>query len=425
MTTTSMTNDETLRKILSGDGFDFLKDALARTLAEVMEIEVARLTGAGLHEKNPERQTSRNGYRERRFDTRLGSIELLIPKLRKGSYFPGFLEPRKRSERALLAVIQEAYVQGVSTLRAPKGARGPGTLSGSFARKVEDLLLTLGVENCSKSEVSRVCQALDDEVAAFRERPLEMAYPYLWLDATYLKVREDGRVVSRAVVVAYGVNEDGYREVLGLEVGLSESEAFWTEFLRSLVRRGLRGVELVVSDDHKGLVAALTRTLEGASWQRCYVHFLRNVNAKVPKARAGMVIELLRTIFAQTDEATARAQLRFVADKLSAQEPEVSRMLLEAEPDLLAHYAFPAAHRKQLRSTNPLERLNKEIKRRGDVVGIFPNRAAITRLIGAVLAEQHDEWQVGRRAFRGQIGQVKVIPETTMDTLMQPQMIAA
>lgn len=407
MTTTSMTNDETLRKILSGDGFDFLKDALARTLAEVMEIEVARLTGAGLHEKSPERQTSRNGYRERRFDTRLGSIELLIPKLRKGSYFPGFLEPRKRSERALLAVIQEAYVQGVST------------------RKVEDLLLTLGVENCSKSEVSRVCQALDDEVAAFRERPLEMAYPYLWLDATYLKVREDGRVVSRAVVVAYGVNEDGYREVLGLEVGLSESEAFWTEFLRSLVRRGLRGVELVVSDDHKGLVAALTRTLEGASWQRCYVHFLRNVNAKVPKARAGMVIELLRTIFAQADEATARAQLRFVADKLSRQEPEVANMLLEAEPDLLAHYAFPAAHRKQLRSTNPLERLNKEIKRRGDVVGIFPNRAAILRLIGAVLAEQHDEWQVGRRAFRGQIGQVKVIPETTMETLMQPQMIAA
>lgn len=404
---TSMTNDETLRKILSGDGFDFLKDALARTLGEVMEIEVARLTGASLHEKNPERQTSRNGYRERRFDTRLGSIELLIPKLRKGSYFPGFLEPRKRSERALLAVIQEAYVQGVST------------------RKVEDLLLTLGVENCSKSEVSRVCQALDDEVAAFRERPLEMAYPYLWLDATYLKVREDGRVVSRAVVVAYGVNEDGYREVLGLEVGLSESEAFWTEFLRSLVRRGLRGVELVVSDDHKGLVAALTRTLEGASWQRCYVHFLRNVNAKVPKARAGMVIELMRTIFAQNDEATARAQLRFVADKLSPQEPEVSRMLLEAEPDLLAHYAFPAAHRKQLRSTNPLERLNKEIKRRGDVVGIFPNRAAIVRLIGAVLAEQHDEWQVGRRAFRGQIGQLKALPETTMEAIMQPQMLAA
>lgn len=376
MTTPSMTNDEALRKMLTGDGIDFLKDALARTLAEVMEIEVARLTGANLHEKSTDRQTTRNGYRERRFDTRLGSIDLLIPKLRKGSYFPGFLEPRKRSERALLAVIQEAYVQGVST------------------RKVEDLLLTLGVENCSKSEVSRVCQALDDEVAAFRERPLEMAFPYLWLDATYLKVREDGRVVSRAVVVAYGVNEDGYREVLGLEVGLSESEAFWTEFLRSLVRRGLRGVELVVSDDHKGLVAALTRTLEGASWQRCYVHFLRNVNAKVPKARAGMVIELLRTIFAQNDEAAARAQLRFVADKLSAQEPEVSRMLLEAEPDLLAHYAFPTAHRKQLRSTNPLERLNKEIKRRGDVVGIFPNRAAIIRLIGAVLAEQHDEWQV-------------------------------
>jgi transposase-like protein len=407
MTTTSMNNDEALRKILSGDGFDFLKDALVRALTEVMEVEVARLTGAGLHERSDERQNSRNGYRERRFDTRLGSIELLIPKLRKGSYFPGFLEPRKRSERALLAVIQEAYVQGVST------------------RKVEDLLLTLGVENCSKSEVSRVCQALDDEVAAFRERPLEMAYPYLWLDATYLKVREDGRVVSRAVVVAYGVNEDGYREVLGLEVGLSESEAFWTEFLRSLVRRGLRGVEPVVSDDHRGLVAALTRTLEGASWQRCYVHFLRNVNAKVPKARAGMVIELLRTIFAQSDEATARAQLRFVADKLTAQEPEVARMLLDAEADLLAHYAFPEAHRKQLRSTNPLERLNKEIKRRGDVVGIFPNRPAIVRLIGAVLAEQHDEWQVGRRAFPGAIGQVKVIPETTMETLMQPQMLAA
>lgn len=400
---TSMTNDEALRKILSGDGFDFLRDTLARTLAEVMEVEIARLTGADLHEKNPERQNSRNGYRERRFDTRLGSIELLIPKLRKGSYFPGFLEPRKRSERALLAVIQEAYVLGVST------------------RKVEDLLLTLGVENCSKSEVSRVCQALDDEVAAFRERPLESAYPYLWLDATYLKVREDGRVVSRAVVVAYGVNQDGYREVLGLEVGLSESEVFWTDFLRSLVKRGLRGVELVVSDDHKGLVKALTRTLEGASWQRCYVHFLRNVNARVPKARAGMVIELMRTIFAQPDEASARTQLRFVADKLQTQEPDVAAMLLEAEPDLLAHYAFPAAHRKQLRSTNPLERLNKEIKRRGDVVGIFPNRAAIIRLIGAVLSEQNDEWQVGRRTFRGAIGQVKAIPEM----IMQTQMIAA
>ncbi|HEY9722315.1 MAG TPA: IS256 family transposase, partial [Oscillatoriaceae cyanobacterium] len=334
MTTHSMPNDEIFRKLLSGDSLDFLKDALARTLAEIMEVEIARLTGAELHEKSAERQTSRNGYRERRFDTRLGSIELLIPKLRKGSYFPGFLEPRKRSERALLAVIQEAYIQGVST------------------RKVEDLLLTLGVENCSKSEVSRVCQALDEEVAAFRERPLESSYPYLWLDATYLKVREDGRVVSRAVVVAYGVNSDGFREVLGLEVGLSESESFWTEFLRSLVRRGLRGVELVISDDHKGLVAALTRTLEGASWQRCYVHFLRNVNARVPKARAGMVIELMRTIFAQPDEASARAQLRFVAEKLATQEPEVANMLLEAEPDLLAHYAFPAAHRKQLRSTN-------------------------------------------------------------------------
>jgi len=283
---------------------------------------------------------------------------------------------------------------------------------------VEDLLLTLGVENCSKSEVSRVCQALDDEVAAFRERPLESAYPYLWLDATYLKVREDGRVVSRAVVVAYGVNTDGYREVLGLEVGVSESETFWTDFLRSLVKRGLRGVELVVSDDHKGLVKALTRTLDGASWQRCYVHFLRNVHGRVAKSQAGMVTEAIRTIFSQPNGTEARAQLRRVADSLRKQEPAVATMLLEAEPDLLAHYAFPAAHRKQLRSTNPLERLNKEIKRRGDVVGIFPNREAIIRLIGSVLAEQNDEWHVGRRTFRGAIGQVKAIPEAIMQTAM-------
>lgn len=385
MAKNSMAAADALRKIIGDDHTDMLKDALKQMLSEIMEVEVGRMTGATLHEHSDERLAHRNGYRERRFDTRMGSIDLEIPKLRKGSYFPSFLEPRRRAEKALMAVIQEAYVLGVST------------------RKVEDLLAQLGITNCSKSEVSRICLALDVEVEAFRTRPLDGPYPYLWLDATYQKVREGGRVVSNAIVVAYAVNADGFREVVGVSIGPSETEAFWTEFLRELKARGLSGVQLVISDAHNGLQTAISKVLTGASWQRCYVHFLRNVQGRVAKSQAGMVSEAIRTIFSQPNGTEARAQLRRVADSLRKAHPAVADMLEAAEADLLAYFGFPEAHRKQIRSTNPLERLNKEIKRRTDVVGIFPNRKALLRLVGMVLVEQHEEWQVGRRYLSGDL----------------------
>jgi len=381
MTTTknSMTVGELVGKILGEGNPDFLKSALVALLDQVMAVEVSRLVGADAHERTAERTTHRNGYRERRFDTRVGTVDLAIPKLRKGSYFPSFLEPRCRSEEALLNVIQEAYVHGVST------------------RKVKDLVQALGVEGISKSEVSRICATLDEQVEAFRSRPLTKAYPYLWLDATHLKVRDGGRVVSNAVVVAYGLNEDGYREVLGVAIGASETEAFWVEFLRDLVGRGLHGVKLAMSDAHKGLKAAIASVLSGASWQRCTVHFMRNVQGKVSKAAQGMVTATVRTIFLQPDLRSAVEQLERVAQMLAAKHPQVSEMLWEAQEDILAYMHFPEAHWRQIRSTNLLERLNKEIARRADVVGIFPNPAAVIRLIGMVLAEQNDEWQLGRR----------------------------
>jgi len=381
MTTTknSMTVGELVGKILGEGNPDFLKGALVALLNQVMAVEIGQLVGAEPHERADGRTNQRNGYRERRFDTRVGTVDLAIPKLRKGAYFPSFLEPRRRSEEALLNVIQEAYVHGVST------------------RKVSDLVRALGVEGISRSEVSRICASLDEQVEAFRNRPLEKRYPYLWLDATHLKVREAGRVVSNAVVVAYGLNEDGYRVVIGMAVGASENETFWMEFLRSLVERGLSGVQLAISDAHKGLKKAISTVLTGASWQRCTVHFMRNVQGKVTKAAQGMVTASVRTIFNQPDHGSAVTQLEKMAEMLPARYPQVAEMLWEAMEDILAYMHFPETHWRQIRSTNLLERLNKEIARRSDVVGIFPNPASALRLIGMVLAEQNDEWQVGRR----------------------------
>ena len=355
-------------------------------LAEaVMEAEVTGLTGTAKGERAPDRRlTSRNGYRERRWDTRVGTLALSIPKVRDGSYFPSLLEPRRRAERALLAVVQEAYVLGVST------------------RRVEDLVEALGIASLSRSEVSRICAALDAEVDTFRSRPLgDERYPYLWLDATYIKVREAGRVTSMAALVATGVAATGERRVLGLELAPGNDEgSAWPAFIRQLCERGLAGVRLVISDDHRGLVKAVGEQLLGAAWQRCRVHFTRNAQDLVPRSARSMVATVIRSIFEQPDEASARAQLRRVVDGLRERFPAVAALLVGAEADLLVHFTFPDTHRRQIRSTNPLERLNKEIKRRTAVVGIFPTRASLIRLVGMVLAEQDDEWQDGRRYFR-------------------------
>lgn len=375
----SMALEGLLRKAQSEADTDYLRDGVRVLSQALMELEVSQHLGAERHERTGSRSGQRNGYRERGWDTRVGSIELRVPRVRDGSFFPSLLEPRKRAERALVAVVQEAYVQGVST------------------RRVDDLVKALGMEGISKSQVSRLCADLDAEVERFRNRRLEGPYPYVWLDATYVKVREGGRVVSQAIVIAIGVRASGEREVLGCDVGPSEDGAFWTAFLRGLVARGLSGVQLVVSDAHQGLKSAIAAVLGGASWQRCRVHFVRNALALVPKAAGQMVAATIRTVFAQPDPATARETWRRVADGFRPRYPRLAALLDEAEADVLAYLAFPSAHWKQIWSNNPLERLNKEVKRRTDVVGIFPNTAAVVRLVGAVLAEQHDEWQVSRR----------------------------
>jgi len=368
-----------LRKAEAEPGLDLLREGV-RVLAEaLMELEVTQHLGAERHERTAERTGQRNGYRERVWDTRAGTVALRVPRVRDGGFFPALLEPRRRAERALLAVVQEAYVEGVST------------------RRVDDLVKALGMGGISKSQVSRICQALDEEVERFRSRPLPGAYPYLWVDATFVKVRDGGRVVAMAVVVAVGVTADGVREVLGCDIGPSEDGAFWLGFLRSLLARGLGGVRLVTSDAHEGLRRAIAATLHGAAWQRCRVHFVRNALAAVPKGAQPMVAATIRTAFAQPAPEAARRQWREVADGFRARWPRLAALLDEAEPDVLAYLAFPAAHWRQVWSTNPLERLNREVKRRTDVVGIFPNPAAALRLVGALLAEQHDEWQVGRR----------------------------
>jgi putative transposase len=372
---------ELLRKAEADPGMDVLREGVKVLAEAIMALEVEQHLGAGWHERTPERQGQRNGSRERSWDTRVGTIALRVPRVRDGSYFPSLLEPRTRAERALVAVVQEAYVEGVST------------------RRVDDVVKALGLDGISKSQVSRLCAALDAEVERFRTRPLVTTYPYLWLDATFVKGRQDGRVVAQAVVVAVGVTVEGTREVLGVEIGPSEDGAFWLAFLRSLVARGLQGVQLVISDAHEGLRQAIGAVLHGASWQRCRVHFLRNALAVVPKAAQPLVAATIRTVFAQPTAEAARAQWRQVADSFRERWPRLAVLMDEAEADVLAYLAFPATHWRQLWSTNPLERLHKEVKRRTNVVGIFPTPAAIRRLVGAVLAEQHDEWQVGRRYF--------------------------
>jgi transposase-like protein len=377
-----MTDDMmTLRSLLekSSDA-DLLREMIGFTAQRLMALEVEGLTGAGHGERSPARLNHRNGYRDRVWETRAGTVELKIPKLRKGTYFPGFLEPRRMAEKALTAVIQEAYIQGVST------------------RSVDDLVQAMGMSGISKSQVSRLCGEIDDKIHGFLERPLEGDWPYLWLDATYVKVREAGRIVSLAVIIAVAVNSRGRREVLGMAIGPSEAETFWTDFLRSLARRGLRGVKLVISDDHKGLKAAAARVLN-ATWQRCRVHFMRNLLAHAGKQGRRVVAAFVATAFAQEDAETAKAQWRQVADQLRPKVAGLADLMDAAEADVLAYMTFPKEHRTKLHSTNPIERLNGEIKRRTNVVGIFPNAAAIRRLIGAILLEQNDEWAVQRARY--------------------------
>jgi len=361
-----------------GSDADLLNEIMTFAVNRMMDLEVESLTGAAHGERSVLRTNHRNGYRERSWETRVGTIPLAIPKLRKGSYFPSFLEPRRTSEKALIAVIQEAYVQGIST------------------RSVDELVKAMGMSGISKSQVSRLCEEIDERVKAFLERPIEGQWPYLWIDATYVKVREGGRIVSVAVIIAVAVNTDGRREVLGLAIGPSEAEPFWTKFLRSLTARGLRGVRLVASDAHEGLKAAAKKVF-GATWQRCRVHFRRNAMAHVGIKQRPMVSAALSTAFAQETKAAAHAEWRAVADRLRQRFPRLAKLMDEAEHDVLAYMAFPKEHWPQLHSTNPIERLNREVKRRTNVVAIFPNEEAITRLVGALMLEQNDEWAVCRR----------------------------
>ena len=357
---------------------DLVREMLAFAAERIMEAEIEARTGAAKGARTPMREVQRNGYRDRDWDTRAGRIALEIPKLRKGSYFPSFLEPRRTAEKALVAVIQEAYVHGVST------------------RSVDDLVKAMGAGGMSKSQVSRLCAEIDERVNAFLSRPLEGAWPYLWLDATYLKVREGGRIISKAVIIAVAVNEDGKREVLGVATGPSEAETFWTEFLRSLRARGLGGVRLVISDAHTGLKAAIARVFE-ATWQRCRVHWMRNALAHVSRGQHTVVAAAIRQAFDQPDRVHAGETWRKVAEQLRPRWPKLADLMDNSEHDVLTYMSFPRQHRTKLHSTNPIERLNKEVKRRADVVGIFPNEDSIVRLIGAVLLEANDEWQLQHR----------------------------
>ncbi|HEX7369178.1 MAG TPA: IS256 family transposase [Rhodanobacteraceae bacterium] len=359
---------------------DVLREMIGFASQRLMELEVSARTGAGYGEKNPARVVQRNGYRDRDWQTRAGTVELQIPKLRSGSYFPSFLEPRRLTEKALTAVIQEAYIHGVST------------------RSVDDLVQAMGGTGVSKSQVSRLCTEIDERVGAFLNRPLEGDWPYLWIDATYVKTRQDGRIVSVAVIIAVGVNADGRREVLGMDIGASEAEVFWTAFLRQLAHRGLRGVKLVISDNHSGIKAAVSKVLS-CTWQRCRVHFMRNALAHAGRKGKRVVAAFIAAAFAQDTPEAARDQWRKVADQLRPTVPKLAALMDASEEDVLAYMTFPAAHRTKLHSTNPIERLNHEIKRRTEVVGIFPNEAAIRRLVGAVLLEHNDEWSVQRARY--------------------------
>jgi putative transposase len=372
---------EYLRKMGAEMDGDFLRNGITLLTQLLMEMEVSERLGADRYQRNDQRQGYRNGYRERMWETRVGEVPLRIPKLREGNYYPEFLEPRRRAERALLNVIQTAYVQGVST------------------RKVDDLVQALGLTGIDKSKVSRICKELDEAVKAFRSRPLEEMYPYLWLDALYLKVRQNHRVVSMAVVIAIGVRETGERDILGVDIGASEEASFWTAFLRGLAARGLKGVKLVISDAHQGLQSAITTVLTGAAWQRCRVHFMRNVLAHVPKGDKAIVAAAIRTIFAQPNQEAAKQQLAEVVSAMQSRWSKAAEILAAGEEEVLTYMTFPTEHWTRIYSTNPLERLNREVKRRTDVVGIFPDTDSVLRLVGSVLMEIHDEWQAGRRYF--------------------------
>jgi putative transposase len=371
-----MTIAEVVREVLRDEHADVIRESVRAVAQELMEAEVSELIGAQRGERTEDRATHRNGYRPRRWDTRAGEIELQIPRIRRGSYFPSFLQPRKRSEQALVAVVQQAYVCGVST------------------RRVDQLVESLGLR-ISKSEVSRIAGLLDEQVQAFRQRPLEGRYPYLFVDGKIEKVRDGGRVVRKCVVIAHAVHESGRREIIGLDVGEAETEAFWTEFLRSLVARGLVGVQLAISDAHPGLKAALAKVL-GAPWQRCTVHFLRDCLGHARKDQHGVLAALIRPIFQATSGDEARARLGEAIGQLESRLPKIAGLLDDAEHDILAFYALPSEHWTKLRSTNPLERFNREIGRRTDVVGIFPDDAPLIRLVSMLAIEANDEWLVGR-----------------------------
>jgi putative transposase len=396
---------ELLRKAMIEQDADFLKEGVRVLSQALMEMEVQEHLGAARHERTTGRTGQRNGYRERSWDTRVGTVELKVPRVRDGGYFPSLLEPRRKAERALSAVVQEAYVHGVST------------------RKVDELVKALGMTGISKSRVSEVCKELDEEVERFRNRELEGSYPYVWVDATYVKARQDGHVASTAVVIAVGVNgESGEREVLGFDVGPSEDGAFWTSFLRSLVARGLCGVRLVTSDAHRGLKGAVAAVLVGASWQRCRVHFMRNALSLVPKAAQQMVGATIRTVFAQPDAFSAHQQWRRVSEGFRHRFSRLSELMDEAEEDLLSYAAFPGEHWQKIWSNNPLERVNKEIKRRTNVVGIFPTEGSVIRLVGSILSEQHDEWQVSKRYFSA--GSLAKLDRREEQLAEQPQLVA-
>lgn len=381
MTEATIALKEYLNKIGMEADSDFLRQALEVLSQMLIELEAEQQIGAGKHERSPGRTNQRNGYRKRRWETRVGEVELEIPKLRRGSFYPSLLEPRRRSEKALLAVVQEAYINGVST------------------RKVDKLVKALGLSGIDKSKVSRINKELDLMVEQFRNRPLQALYPYIWLDAIALKVRENHRVISLSLVIGIGVDEQGERHLLGFKLGAGESEAFWLEFLRSLKRRGLREVRLVISDAHEGLKAAIEQVLTGAAWQRCTVHFMRNVLAQVARKDRKEVADALKLIFAQPKRDSAGAYLRYLAGLMQARFSKVAEMLLEAEEDILVYKTFPPEHQRSIRSTNPLERLNREVRRRTRVVGVFPDRPSVYRLVGTILLETDEDWRAGRRYF--------------------------
>lgn len=402
MTKQSIAEIEALKALLlEGPDHLVLAEMLGFVADRLMALDADQLCGAGKNERSANRANHRNGYRPRTWETRAGRVDLKIPKLRKGSYFPDFLEPRRAAEKAMAAVIQEAYVQGLST------------------RSVDDLVKAMGMTGVSKSQVSRLCGEIDERVNAFLNRSLEGDWPYLWLDATYIKARRGGRIVSVAAIVAVGVNTDGRREVLGVAVQPSEAEVFWDEFLRSLADRGLRGVKLIIADDHKGLKAAAAKVM-GASVQRCRVHFMRNALACVGKKDRPIVTAALRTAFEQDTLAASKEHWAKLIEAFEPRHPKLAELMRRAEDDVLAYKAFPPEHWSKIHSTNPLERLNKEIKRRTNVVGIFPNEAAITRLVGALMLERNDEWAVSRRYMT-----LETVAAVCDDNLMDPAMIAA